>query len=229
MKALDDHVLVALNEALTDEEQVWDLITERANRWKREHERPKKERENIERQVKRIEAEIANLTRQAARGLDIDVQEFNSRRAQVEELRRKLEAPAEIDLDRDALRAGLTMVKHFKGGLTLIDDPSKDYIGAKPALEAASHLGPFSPSCVLLRRSGFRGRAGRDVTAAATRPIGFRAVELLVGARHRILAIVGDLLDALVELSAALVAVPREAIALVGSPLALEDQHERVG
>ena len=131
MKALDDHVLVALNEALTDEDQVWDLITERANRWKREHERPKKERENIERQLKRIEGEIANLTRQAARGLDIDVQEFNSRRAQVEELRRKLEAPAEIELDRDALRAGLTMLKHFKGGLTLIDDPSKDYIEMK--------------------------------------------------------------------------------------------------
>jgi hypothetical protein len=126
--ALDRAVLGAINEALSDEGQVWDLITERVERWRREHERPKKERENIERQVKRIEAEIANLTRQAARGLDIDVREFNSRRSQVEELRRKLDAPAEIDLDRTALQAGLVMVRQFKGGVTLIDDPSKDYV-----------------------------------------------------------------------------------------------------
>jgi hypothetical protein len=57
----------------------------------------------------------------------------------------------------------------------------------------------------------------------------FRAVELLVGARDRILAIVGDLLDALVKLSSALLAEPGEAIALVRPALALEDEDERVG
>ena len=128
MKALDDAVLVAINEALTDEDQVWDLITERVARWKREHERPKKERENIERQIERIETEIANLTRQAARGLDIDVKEFNRRKSQVAELQAKLNPPTEINLDRTALKAGLVMVRQFKGGVRLIDDPSKDYI-----------------------------------------------------------------------------------------------------
>src|SRR5262249_59433104 len=54
------------------------------------------------------------------------------------------------------------------------------------------------------------------------------AVELLVGARHRILTIVGDMLDALVQLSPALGAVPREAIALVRPPLAFEHQDERL-
>jgi hypothetical protein len=128
MKALDAAVLLAINEALADEGPVWDLITERVERWKREHERPKKERENIERQVKRIETEIANLTRQAARGLDIDVKEFNARKAQVQELQAKLAAPADISLDRTSLKAGLVMMRQFKGGVRLIDDPSKEYI-----------------------------------------------------------------------------------------------------
>ena len=129
MAALDRAVLGAINEALADPDQIWDLVCERVERWKREHARPKKERENIERQVKRIDTEIANLIRQAARGLDIDVKEFNSRKAQVQELQAKLAAPADINLDRTALNAGLVMVRQFNGGRTrLIDDPTKDYI-----------------------------------------------------------------------------------------------------
>src|SRR5215467_15887514 len=76
--------------------------------------------------------------------------------------------------------------------------------------------------------SGFGGRSRGDVAAAGARAILLRAVELLVGARHRVLTIVGDLLDALVQLGAALGAVPREAIAFVRAPLAFELQDERV-
>src|SRR5215831_254166 len=65
------------------------------------------------------------------------------------------------------------------------------------------------------RCSGFGGRSRGDVAAAGAGAILLRAVELLVGARHRVLTIVGDLLDALVQLGAALGAVPREAIAFV--------------
>src|SRR5438034_10560978 len=78
------------------------------------------------------------------------------------------------------------------------------------------------------RVSGSGGRSRGDVAAAGARAILLRAVELLVGARHRVLTIVGDLLDALVQLSAALGAVPCEAIALVRPPLAFEHQDERV-
>src|SRR5215467_6810626 len=76
--------------------------------------------------------------------------------------------------------------------------------------------------------SGFGGRSRGDVAAAGARALLLRAVQLLVGARHPVLTIVRDLLDALVQVSPALVAVPREAIALVRPPLALEHQDERL-
>src|SRR5439155_20818783 len=70
---------------------------------------------------------------------------------------------------------------------------------------------------------------GRHVFALRARAIRLGAVELFVRARYRILAIVGDVRDALVELRAALLAEPREAIVLAAAPLALEDEHERLG
>jgi hypothetical protein len=99
----------ALDTALADPDVVWDLLCERDARYRREHERPKQERANTVRQVKRLDAELVNLTRQAARGLDIDVAEFNNRRAQVEAMRLKLAAPAAIQLDRESLQVGLAM------------------------------------------------------------------------------------------------------------------------
>ena len=69
MTRLDDHVLVALNDALGDEDTAWSLCQERADRWRREHVRPAAEKANSERQVKRLEAELANLNRQARRGV----------------------------------------------------------------------------------------------------------------------------------------------------------------
>jgi len=61
------------------------------------------------------------LNRQAARGVDIAPQEYNSRRAQVEALKAKLTEPTVIKLDREALKFGLTVVRQ-------IDDPSNDHI-----------------------------------------------------------------------------------------------------
>jgi len=62
----------------------------RAARWRREWARPANERANTERQIKRLEIELTNLNRQAARGVDIDLPEYNRRRAQVEALKAKL-------------------------------------------------------------------------------------------------------------------------------------------
>jgi len=128
MKDLDQHVMIALDKALSDPDAMWDLCTERAARWQRENARPANERANDDRQVKRLEGELANLTRQGARGVDIDVQEFNTRRAQVVALKLKLVAPAEIRLDRETLQVGLAVVRQFKGGYRLIDDPANDYV-----------------------------------------------------------------------------------------------------
>ena len=91
-------------------------------------------RANDERQVTRLEGKLANLTRQAARGGDIDV-----RRAQVEVPKAKLSAPAEIRLDRETLKVELTVIRQFKGGVRLIDDTSKDHI----VLETEPVVGPL--------------------------------------------------------------------------------------
>src|SRR5207247_4668599 len=63
--------------------------------------------------------------------------------------------------------------------------------------------------------------------ALRARAVRFGAVELLVRARDGILAVVGDVLHALMELRAALLAVPREAIVFTAAALALADEHER--
>src|SRR5215472_15945069 len=89
----------------------------------------------------------------------------------------------------------------------------------EPAAEGANEAdGPLSPSWA-------RGH----VAAATAGAVRFRPVELLVGARDRVLAVVGDLLHALVQLGTALVAEPGEAIALAGATLALEHEHEGIG
>src|SRR5262249_5059286 len=77
-------------------------------------------------------------------------------------------------------------------------------------------------------RSALCRRSRRDVAAAAAGAMGLGTVELLVRARDRILAVVGHVLDALVKLRAALGAVPREPVVLVGPTLPLEDEHERL-
>jgi len=60
--------------------------------------------------------------------VDIDVAEFNGTKAEIEDLRKKLDGPAEVQFDRAALRAGLTMIRDFKNGSRMIDDPASDVI-----------------------------------------------------------------------------------------------------
>src|SRR5206468_2224842 len=116
MSRMDDHVLVALNDALGDEDTAWSLCVERADRWRREHVRPTAEKAHSERQIKRLEAELANLNRQARRGVDIDVQEFNGTKAQIADLRAKRAGPGEVQFDREGLRVGLATVRQCHRG-----------------------------------------------------------------------------------------------------------------
>ena len=56
-----------------------------------------------------------------------------------------------------------------------------------------------------------------------------RAVVLPVGQAHRVLGVVADLEDGLVDLRAAPLAEPEEAILLAGAPPALGDEREGPG
>ena len=67
------------------------------------------------------------------------------------------------------------------------------------------------------------------MAAAGARAILLGAVELFVRARDRILPVVGDVLHALVQLIPALLAEPREAVALVVAPVPVAHQQVAVG
>src|SRR3989442_15246872 len=67
------------------------------------------------------------------------------------------------------------------------------------------------------------------MAARGARAVRLGAVKLFVGPRDGILAVIRDVLHALVQLGAALLAEPREAIVLVSAALPLEDEDERLG
>src|SRR6266571_1404739 len=79
------------------------------------------------------------------------------------------------------------------------------------------------------RKAALGGRPRRDVPALAAGAVRVLRIELLVDARHRVLAVVGDVADRPVELGAAFLAVPEKPVLLFRPALALEDEQERVG
>ena len=96
---------------------------------RREHVRPSAEKANAERQIKRLERELANLDRQARRGVDIDVQGYNTTKAEIVALQKKLAGPGEVQFDREALRVGLATIRQFhRGHVRHSDDPEADHI-----------------------------------------------------------------------------------------------------
>ena len=48
-------------------------------------------------------------------------------------LQLKLAEPVDIHLDRESLRAGLTMIRTFRNGDRIIDDPKNDFIIYEPS------------------------------------------------------------------------------------------------
>lgn len=84
----DAEVVAALKERFfSDPKAVEALVRDRAERWLREHPAPADDRAASEREITKLEREIRNLTDQAARGVDIDVAEYNGRRARIAELK----------------------------------------------------------------------------------------------------------------------------------------------
>src|SRR5206468_7512362 len=109
--------------------------------------------------------------------------------------------PSRSRVDAGAAHAGSPARRGYRGG-------------------AARSRVPSRASCQSALRLGARG----DVATAGARAVGFGAVELLVGPRHRVGAVVGHVLDALVERAPARGAEPREPVLLVGAPPPF--QHE---
>ena len=135
MRELDREVLAQLHVQLTDEDVIWDLCTERVARWRQAHARPVKERANYAQQIKRLEREIRNLVGLVAKGQALPdiAKAIGERRGQVDALQLKLAEPVDIHLDRESLRAGLTMIRTFRNGDRIIDDPKNDFIIYEPS------------------------------------------------------------------------------------------------
>jgi hypothetical protein len=146
-----------LNELLTEDEDLhWQLITERTAQWGREQAQPLGVRENQEKEMARIEGEVARLVAAIAGGKESPaiVAEITKREAAIEALKAKLAAPVAFDVSREELREGMVTVRKFLGGsYRLIDDPSKDYM----LVEDDKVVGPLASGHVaqvraLLRR-----------------------------------------------------------------------------
>src|SRR3989454_5611200 len=135
MRELDREVLAKLHVKLTDEDVIWDLCTERVARWRQAHARPVKERANHAQQIKRLEREISNLVGLVAKGQALpDIEKaIGERRGQVDALQLKLAEPVDIHLDRESLRAVLTMIRTLRNGDRIIDDPKNDFIIYEPS------------------------------------------------------------------------------------------------
>jgi len=119
---------------------VWELVTERAARWRQEHARPANERLNAERQIKRLEAKITNRVGLVAKGRPLpDVEKgISERRGQADALKLKLAAPVDIDLDRKSLHAELRRIRSFRSGDRIIDDPKSDFVVYGPSRATGS-------------------------------------------------------------------------------------------
>ena len=103
IKRLDALVITTLKERLDDPDVVWDLVVERAQRWKRKHGSKHQERRNLEKEVARREAEVARLVSAlaAGKGASADITSaIAERRARIEALRAKLAEPVTLDVDR---------------------------------------------------------------------------------------------------------------------------------
>src|SRR5688572_6637303 len=104
---------------------------------------------------------------------------------------------------------------------------------ASASVVAHADAGPRSsrpiPAATARSRVTRLDRGRDDVTARVTGAVGLAAVELLVHARDRVLAVIGDVASRLVQLRPTAGTIPEEAIALVRTTLALHDEHEGVG
>src|SRR5262245_7637359 len=128
MIALDEAVRGQIDQMLTDEETIWQLCVERAERWKREHARPAAERANLEREVAKLETIVARLTDAIEKGEPVG-NRLKERAAELAEVKKKLSDVVPLDLDRKTVHDGLVRVRSYAGGsYRLIDDPKLDYI-----------------------------------------------------------------------------------------------------
>ena len=140
MIPLDEAVRGQIDQLLTDEETIWELCVERAERWKREHARPAAERVNIEREVTKLETIVARLTDAIEKGEPVG-NRLKERTAELAGLKEKLSKPVSWDLDRKTFHDGLVTVRSYHGGsYRLIDDPKLDHI----IVEDDRLVGPLS-------------------------------------------------------------------------------------
>src|SRR5215831_9079896 len=140
MIALDEAVRGQIDQMLTDEETIWQLCVERAERWKREHARPAAERANLEREVAKLETIVARLTDAIEKGEPVGTR-LKERAADLVELKKKLSEAVPVNLDRKTVHDGLVKVRSYLGGsYRLIDDPKLDYI----IVEDDHLIGPLS-------------------------------------------------------------------------------------
>jgi hypothetical protein len=58
---------------------------------------------------------------------------ISERRGQADALAAKLAEPVDLELDRKSLRAGLTMIRTFRNGSRIINDPKNDFIIFEPS------------------------------------------------------------------------------------------------
>ena len=77
-------------------------------------------------------------------------------------LKLKLAEPVDIHLDRESLRAGLTMIRTFRNGDRIIDDPANPFIIYEP-----SHLtGP--PGRLSTTLSAYGRRCGSSESSGSS-------------------------------------------------------------
>ena len=119
-KSLDNAVRARLHEVLTDDEEMnWLLITERAAQWRRDTAQPIEVRQNTEKELSRVEAEVARLVEAIASGKQSKaiVAAIEAKEAEAEGLKVKLVEAPEFNPDRAALRrAGLAYVGPLASG-----------------------------------------------------------------------------------------------------------------
>jgi hypothetical protein len=95
---LDQAVLDALHKVGEDPDVLWTLLTERAERWKRERALTVDERANLEAEEKRLEAAIGRLLDHLEAGEDVGLR-LKQRRAELDALRVRMAEPEGSDLD----------------------------------------------------------------------------------------------------------------------------------
>src|SRR5439155_5231237 len=87
--ALNTAVLNALHEVVADPDVLWTLLTERAERWRRDRALQSDERANLEGEEARLEQAIGRLLDHMEAGEDVE-KRLKQRRAELDELRVRL-------------------------------------------------------------------------------------------------------------------------------------------